>query len=172
MSLNKSLTHAFTLSLTILMFVIGSRIVFGKTNKSLTSVTLAPATLNCKIGGKCEVTITLKNISTNDIEVVRRNGEPFADYSFSLSQVSASKAQSNVLKAHARNNFNPPILKFSERVDTLSPGGSIEDIVDLSEYFNLSKIGTYKLHVTRTFAPETNIPPVTSNIISLQVVSR
>ncbi|RZU29816.1 hypothetical protein BDD14_6450 [Edaphobacter modestus] len=45
MSLEKVFSHALTSSITILMFVLGSKIVLGQTNKSFAGVTVVPATV-------------------------------------------------------------------------------------------------------------------------------
>lgn len=129
------------------------------------TILIAGPTSSIKAGTICEISVTITNISTHQIAIRKDNGGFPAHYY----TISILDDAGHSLAAHSSKEVRGAI-RSSFQFKKLQPKEVFKETLRVSDLFDFSKPGVYKIRVRRDVEPEDGGGHVDSNEIAITVV--
>jgi hypothetical protein len=148
----------------VLMSPLLLRAYAQETPKPFTLLVAGP-TSSIKAGAICEISVTITNISTHQMAIRKDNGGlPGSYYAINIA-VDAGHSLTARSPKEVRG-----VIRSSFQFKRLEPGEVINETLILTDLFDLSKPGVYKIRIRRDVEPEYGGGHVDSNEIAITVV--
>lgn len=132
------------------------------------SLTISTKTKSVQAGSEVKVQILLKNISNNEIYVLREKSPSLPEQAGFTAAVSDAKGMAVAYTNYGDKFYKGEAVTFgSPSYAYLKPGETLEQEMEVSKLFDLSKPGTYTVQVQRK--DDRSAAVAKSNTISITI---
>ena len=147
-------------------------VIQSNTTEQPIKITIMAAQNNFMAGNPIEITITMKNISDHDINIVQWTGDKHqAELSYAV--IVRDKNGEMPIETEYKKRLNEggavAVIAGSHKLITFKPGDEITETSNLNKLYNLSRLGEYTVQVEKKLPDSEGEDTVKSNTITVTV---